>query len=199
MLPEDRSQHLGEELQGWAQAAGRRGKDWEFPCVVKVVLWGALPYSGFSWASFPWHGTLTHLRLTLGLTQFEAGEPIFSVHLWKWREPAAKTLEAKLCPSRWGPWRRVSALLSCSWPCESRKGLAGTCFLRLRLFPQGLFSWLFRVCAAHLSGIQWAIIQHLWGIHRLPCSKGFPSSLSLPCFVWWTHCSLQYFVSHHRY
>ena len=25
VLPEDRSQNLGEELQGWAQAAGRRG------------------------------------------------------------------------------------------------------------------------------------------------------------------------------
>ena len=70
MLPEDRSQHLGEELQGWAQAAGRRGKDWEFPCVAKVVLWGALPSSTFSWASFPWHSTFTCFRLTLGLTHF---------------------------------------------------------------------------------------------------------------------------------
>ena len=56
--------------KGEHRQEGEGEEDWEFPRVANVVSWGALPSSGFSWASFPWHGTLTPLRLTLGLTHF---------------------------------------------------------------------------------------------------------------------------------
>ena len=50
----------------------------------------------------------THpLRLTLGSAHFGGLSP---VRLWTWREPAVMALQADLCPWRWGPWRRESAL-----------------------------------------------------------------------------------------
>ena len=61
---------LEKNYKGEHRQQGEGEEDWKFPCMAKVVLWGTLPSSGFSWASFPWHGTLTPLRLTLGLTHF---------------------------------------------------------------------------------------------------------------------------------
>ena len=75
VLPEDRSQHLGEELQGWAQAAGRRGGRENFHVGLKV--WGGalcLPLG----PSEPLLLTLhAHpLRLTLGLAHFGGLTPV---------------------------------------------------------------------------------------------------------------------------
>ena len=61
---------LEKNYKGEHRQQGEGEEDWEFPRVAKVVFWRALPSSGFSWASFPWHITLTRLRLTLGLTHF---------------------------------------------------------------------------------------------------------------------------------
>ena len=61
---------LERNYKGEHRQQGEGEEDWEFPRVAKVGLGWALPSSGFSWASFPWHGTLTPLRLTLGLTHF---------------------------------------------------------------------------------------------------------------------------------
>ena len=189
VLPEDRSQRLGEELQGWAQTSERREEEWEFPCGAKG-LGKALPSSGFSWASSP-DTARSPPQADPGLSPvWRLGEPVFPVHLWTWREPAAMALEAELCPWRWGPWRSVSALLSCSWPVSPVQSLAGTCFLRLKLLPQGLFLWCFRVCTAHLSGALQAVSQHLWGSQRAPCSEGSSPTPPLPCFPFGEHAAL---------
>lgn len=58
--------------------------------------------------------------------------------LWKWREPPARALNAKNRLGRRYPCRKFSGLLctplGCS-RCRSPAKLAGTCFLRLGLFP----------------------------------------------------------------
>ena len=130
VLPEDRSQRLGEELQGWAQTSERREEEWEFPCGAKG-LGESLPSSGFFWDSSPdtaCSATQVDPRLS------PLWRPVFPVHLWAWREPTATALEAELCPRRWGPWRRESARLSCLWPV-SPANLGRNLFLESGTFP----------------------------------------------------------------
>ena len=159
VLPEDRSQRLGEELQGWAQTSERGEEEWEFPCGAKG-LGEALPSSGFSWVSSP-DTAHSPPQADPGLSPLcSLGEPVFPVHLWTWREPSAMALEAELCLGDGVPGGGCLP----SWAPHDlwvQQSLAGTCFHNLELFPQGLFLWWFRVCTAHLSGALWAGSQHL--------------------------------------
>lgn len=73
--------------------------------------------------------------LTPGLAHFGGWRSLCSLCEWMWREPTAMALEAKLCLQRWGAWKTVSALLSCSWPVSSTK-LSRNLFLE-----SGTFLW----------------------------------------------------------
>ena len=77
-----------------------------------------------------------------------------------------------------------------------QQSLAATCFLRLGLLPQSLFSGA-SVYTAHPSGALWPISQHLWGSRRALCSAG-PSSTP-PAPILPERGSSLCFVSHHRY
>ena len=104
----------------------------EFPRGAKGVGREALPSSGFFWASSPY---TQPPQTDPGLSPFwRLGEPMFPVHLRMWRETTATALRAELCPWRWGPWRRESALLSCSWPVSPAK-LDRNLFLESGTFP----------------------------------------------------------------
>ena len=74
VLPEDRSQHLGEELQGWAQAAGRtRGR-------VRIsTVWAGFAFLWVLLNLLPWHCTLTPLRLTPVLAHFGRSASLYSL------------------------------------------------------------------------------------------------------------------------
>ena len=65
VLPEDRSQSLGEELQGWAQTSGRREEESEFPHVAESLGEALLPLGS---SEPPLHAH--PLRLTPGLAYF---------------------------------------------------------------------------------------------------------------------------------
>ena len=81
MLPEDRSQHLGEELQGWAQTAGRRGGRENF--YVRLKLCRGFASSGFFWASSP-DTARSPSQADPGLSPlWRLGEPMFPVHLYE--------------------------------------------------------------------------------------------------------------------
>ena len=190
---------LEKNYKGEHRQQGEGEEDWEFPHVAKVVLWGALLSSGFSWASFPWHITLTPLRLTLGLTHFGSwGAYILCAFVEVERtcsqDPGGWTLSLEVGSLEEGVCS--PELLTTLW---IQQRLGRNLFPETETFPSRPVFRVLQGLHAHLSGIQWAISQHLWGIHRVPCSKVFSSSLPPPCFVWWTHCSLLYFVSHHRY
>ena len=121
---------LEKSCNGEHRQQGEGEEEWEFPRGAKGVQGLCLPLGSREPPSLTLHAhspPQADLRLS---PLWRLREPVFPVHLWMWREPAAKALEAKLCPQRWGPWRTVSTLLSCSWPVNEAK-------------PQGLFFWCF--------------------------------------------------------
>lgn len=74
-----------------------------------------------AFGSFRRVGTLPSfpLRLSLGLPCFGRWVKLeLPVHLWKWREPPAKALDAKNCLGRRYPCRRLSRLLSALLGCS---------------------------------------------------------------------------------
>ena len=161
-----------------------KGRKREFPRGAEGVGWGALPSSGSFWASSP-DTARSPPQADPGLSPLWRADPCASA-LWMWREPAVMALQADLCPWRWHPWRRMSALLSCSWCWESSKTWQ-------ELVSQDWGSPL-KVCfsgasvyTTHLSGALWAICQRLWGSHRVPCGKGSSSTPPLPCFPFGGH------------
>ena len=120
------------------------------------------------------------LRLTPGLAHFGG-----------WGSPCALCICAIGGSPKPRPWR-PSSVPGCGasgggslppWAAHHlwvQHSLAGTCFLRLGLLPQGLFFWWFGL---HCSSFRrlWPISQHLWGSHRALCSKG---SSAPPSPVW---------------
>ena len=150
---------LEKSCKGEHRQQGEGEKEWEFPHGAKDVG-GAFSSPGFFWIPLSWlHAH--HPQANPGLSPLcRLREPVFPVHLWTWREPTALALEAELCPQRWGPWRRLSALLSCSWAVSPAK-LGWNFFPETKTFPQVPFFWCFRVCTAHLSGPLWAVSHHL--------------------------------------
>ena len=109
---------LEKSCKGEHRQQGGGEGDWEFSRGAKgaCVCVGGFASSGFSWGSSP-DTACSPPQADPGLSPlWRLREPVFPVYLWTWREPVAMALEAELCPHRWGPWRRESALLSCSWP-----------------------------------------------------------------------------------
>ena len=178
VLPEDRSQHLGEELQGWAQTAERRGGR------VRIFTCGWRCGVGGIQFAFLW--------VLLSLLSWPC---ILTPSGWPWAQPTLEGWPLCVCgrggsPQSW-PCRPISVPgggvpeegvcpLSCSWCWESSKTWQELVSQDWGSPLKMCFSGA-SVCTAHLSGALWAACPHLWGSHRAPCGKGLPPTPPLTC------------------
>ena len=175
VFPEDRSQRLGEELQGWAQTSGARGER------VRISTWGCvwgrlcLPLGSSETPLLTLH--TQPLRLTPGLAHF--GGPCSLCICGCGGSPQPRPWRPSSVPGGGVPGGDSLP----AWAAHElwvQQSLAGTCFQNLELLPQGLSLWCFRVCTAHLSGALWAGSQHLLRSRRAPCRAGLSTTPPRP-------------------
>ena len=174
-----------KSCKGEHRHQGEGEKEWEFPRGAKGLR-EALPSSGFFWDSSP-DTAHSATQLTLGLAHFGCPRSLCicghggSPQPRPWR-PSSIPVDGVPGGGSLPTWAACDLWV--------QQILAGTCFQNLELLPQGLFLWCFRVCTAYLLGALWAVSQHLWGSHRVPCSEGLSSPLSLSHFPFGGHTVL---------
>ena len=143
---------LEKSCKGEHRQQGEGEGEWEFPHGAKGVGEALLPLDSSEPPPLTLH---THpLRLTLG-----------SAHFGSWGSPCSLYICGCGRSPQPQPWR-LSSLPGGgapgggslpSWAAGElwvQQSLAGTCFLRLRLLPQGLVLYFFRCFSLHCSSFR---------------------------------------------